>query len=545
MPVSVTNNNNNHIDAIEKQLESPSDAEFQFGLDEAQEILLEDAANEAVITLLVTVGEQATPNRRAQIIDRLKVIESEQAKAAVERLTGAGSAANDDDQVNTLRQEAFNAHYDGDYRRAKELFEAYLQERPDDLEARRQLEKVRIRMVGEEIPSARQPSAGGSIPRQAWQLYRRARSYLAAGASKSAQKLIEEAVTLAEQNNAVFSEAEDLLGSLENHLVLAEFKEKAEKALEEEQWEEALQQYRYAHQLDPEDDDIRGSYRALADLLKAQSILATLRVDPEGIANVADSLAELQETIMLATEIRLLSPLAQAVARDLKPFKEELAARQSERGMKLAAEGDRATSLTQKEYWYASSLAAFETARSLGEAIDNQGQTEVGDKLEEVRNVLSEHEENFPDSVDKTAVKAWLRVAPKDPKVQQAARQIGDKAVENARQSMSSPWKWSFYSEAARTLKEARQFLGDTSEIRQLEAQLAKQRRLVYGIGYAIILILLIGVTLFSYSGYQAYQLSLMPTVTPTPSNTPTITPTLTPSVTPSPTNTATPTLTP
>lgn len=255
---------NNQINAIEKQLESPSGAEFQLGLDEAQEILQKDATNETVITLLVTVGERATAHRRAQIIDRLKVIESEQAKAAVERLAEVKLLVHD--RVIALLHEAYNAYYDGDYRQAKELFEAYLQEQPDDLDARRQLEKGRKRMVGEEIPAARQPSVGGNIPRQAWQLYRRARSYLAAGDFQSAQKLIEQAINLAEEKNAVFSDAEGLSETLDKHLVLAEYKVEAEEALRKGQWEVALQQYRYANQLDSEDDDIRFSYDVLLKL---------------------------------------------------------------------------------------------------------------------------------------------------------------------------------------------------------------------------------------------------------------------------------------
>lgn len=536
---------NNHIDAIEKMLRSRSEYEFQLGLDEAQDLLTQYPADEALINMLVSAGESSSSIRRSQIIERLRAVGGELALGAAQRLE---SIENGDEETAALKQKAYDAYYDGDYEQAVRLFEAYLEKHPYDTEARAQLEKAKTRLLGREAPEATRQTATGNVPRQAVQLYRRARSYLAAKDIRSAKKLIEEAIALADQNNTTFAEAEELLANLEEHLVLVEFKEKGEAALQEQKWQEALDQFRFAHQLNAEDEEARGYFRALSGLLEAQNILAMLRLGSISIVNVADQLAELQGSISDTGKIRLLAPLSQEIAIKLAPFREEVSAKLVARGLNLASEGDGAISLAQKQHWYAAAQKAFADAAKLDDTAEGQEHAQISNKLaavESIRKSIEDYGENFFEKADRAEVRNWLKVAPDDPNVQRAARYAGAAEIQKAREVSGSVWRPMVAAEARQALADARFFLGNTSEIQQLETQLIRRQRLFLGASYILVLVFLIGLTLFSYSGYQAYQFSLTPTVTPTPSNTPTATPTFTPSATPTSTHTATPTLTP
>jgi tetratricopeptide (TPR) repeat protein len=539
---------NNDIDAIEKRLRSPSEDEFQLGLDEAQELLTQKPTDEALINMLVSVGESSPSIRRFQIIERLKAVGSEPALVAAKRLE---NVKNGNEEAATLRQKAHAAYYDGDYEQAVRLFEAYLEQHPTDTEARARMERAKTILLSREASEATQQTGTGNVPRQALQLYRRSRSYLAARDIRSAKKLIEEAIALAEQSNATFTEAEELLENLEEHLVLVEFKEKGEAALQEQKWQEALDQFRFAHQLNAEDEETRGYFRALSGLLEAQNILAMLRLGSISIVNVADQLAELQGVISDTGKTRLLAPLSQEIAIKLAPFREEVSARLVARGLNLAGEGDRAISLAQKQHWYAAAQKVFADAAKLDDTAEGKGHAETSNKLATVESTRESIQRcrdsgvNFPEQADRVEVRNWLKVAPDDPDVQRAARYAGAKEIEKVRKITGSVWRPIVAAEARQALEDARFFLGNTSEIQQLETQLIRRQRLFLGVSYILVLVFLIGMTLFSYSGYQAYQFSLTPTATSTPSNTPTVTSTFTPSATPTPTHTATPSSTP
>ena len=356
------NKESRKADKIELLLRSSSPEEFSLGLNEAQEWLLENPDESQIVNILVSVSEQTEfIARREQIIALLSTLKGSSSTKQLQRK----EQSTKDENQEKLREKSLEAYYEGQFDLAIEMFKSYLHQHPDDLEIISQLEKARLRQLGTDNASGLQRSHT-KTPKHAWQLYRRARSYLAAGDVKSAQKLLIEAVDIAERENVNFPEALGYLDELETKLTALEYKKQGEAQLLAKNWEKALEIYQYAYQLDPEDSHVTGVCRALEDLLRAQSLLSTLQIEPISATNIVEQLTDLQQTILAAIEIRVLAPLAQDVAKALHPFRREVAEKQKEQGYKLALQGDDALTLDQKELFYQKALRAFHIAWDIG-----------------------------------------------------------------------------------------------------------------------------------------------------------------------------------
>jgi len=110
------------------------------------------------------------------------------------------------EQKNELLDSADDLYYAGKYAQAIELYEQLLSLDPNNQRALEQLTKAKFNLVAENAPK--------SLPLKAMQSYRRARSYISAGATENAIGALREAIETAHQAKIPFHEAEELLSRL-------------------------------------------------------------------------------------------------------------------------------------------------------------------------------------------------------------------------------------------------------------------------------------------------------------------------------------------
>ncbi len=205
---------------------------------------------------------------------------------------------------------ADDAYYAAEYDLAIQRYREVLRRDPGNQRAQEQLGKAELNQVGE------RPSA--ALPRAAIQLYKRARSYVAAGDVEQAADFLEEALDMVEKQRLDFPDAKILLDNLENAQVAAEIKKSAEEALEAEQWSHAVRLYERVLKLDATDDVTKGFLKVLKDLLKAEARLKILDQDSNS-GSRSKKLQEIREVLDAAAQHPLLSQttLLEQVAADL------------------------------------------------------------------------------------------------------------------------------------------------------------------------------------------------------------------------------------
>jgi len=140
-----------------------------------------------------------------------------------------------------LLQDADDAYYATEYDKAIELYTQFLDFESDNEHARKQLEKAELYRV--------QIKPKSKIPREAVKFYRRARSYLTAKDFHLALDYLNAAVESAQEGGVVYSAAEQLLDIVEETIVADEIKQRANLAIANKQWDEALALINKAHAL--------------------------------------------------------------------------------------------------------------------------------------------------------------------------------------------------------------------------------------------------------------------------------------------------------
>jgi tetratricopeptide (TPR) repeat protein len=208
--------------------------------------------------------------------------------------------------IKKIIENADNAYYVAEYDKAIKLYKQVLDLDVNNKRAKEQLRKAeRNRLSKNARPE--------TVPTAALQLYKRSRSFIAAGDLAEARKLLKQAIDVAEKAGADFPDAQNLLGNIQNAIKAEEFKAKAHIEIDAGQWARAVDDLNSAFNLDPTDDAVGTLLSHLRSLLKAQNLINNLNAGTEEIGSRSGAIKEIRKIIKLTSETTELSKLWQEV----------------------------------------------------------------------------------------------------------------------------------------------------------------------------------------------------------------------------------------
>ncbi len=205
-------------------------------------------------------------------------------------------------------EEADNAYYAAEYDKAILLYKQILDLDVNNSYVQEKLRKSERNRLSKNI----NPEA---VPTEALQLYMRSRSFIAAGDWTLARKLLRQAIDVAEESGAHFTNAQYLLGNIQNVLKAEELKSKALNEIDAGQWARAVHDLNSAFLFDPTDDAAGTLLSHLRGLLKARSLLDRLEADFEKTRKRSEMTKEIREIVYLTNETTTLSTLWQEIVR--------------------------------------------------------------------------------------------------------------------------------------------------------------------------------------------------------------------------------------
>lgn|GEM_PF-1634270 len=286
-PGTQNSNRENQFSVVRKKLLSLLPSDIKQGIEQIRQWLIEDPEDQDTYNLVVGIAKES-PALNDEIYNLLQGMASKghvAAKEALETLDSMretpnpnfGARDGSQNQTNTqipheqiLMNEADNAYYAAEYETAIPLYQQILQLQPDNQRARQQLDKAELnRFTGK---------PRSDIPRDAIRYYRQARSFIAAKDFNAAINLLSAAVEEAHNKGVEFREANIALNRLQDLLTNVQYITKAEIFVQSGDWENALDQYKKALNLDPSDESITKMRDGLQGLLSAEALL-----DPRGI----------------------------------------------------------------------------------------------------------------------------------------------------------------------------------------------------------------------------------------------------------------------
>ena len=235
--------------------------------------------------LIDSVAEN--PGLREQVRSLLIEMQRRGSKAAESALQNLPATIQD------LLNEADGAYYATQYNDAINLYRQVLKIEPENERAKDHIAKAEIkRLTGE---------ADSELPRAAVQYYRRARSYIAARDIPTAINLLSAAIEAAQAKGMKYPDAEEALSNMENLFLADNFREEAKKALDKNQWQEALEIYNKALMLDTTNVVMKKDLDALQELIRIEQIFRKRQGLPN-IFNLFKPIGHLQNTVDTAKE---------------------------------------------------------------------------------------------------------------------------------------------------------------------------------------------------------------------------------------------------
>jgi len=209
--------------------------------------------------------------------------------------------------ITELIKLADDAYYATQYEKAIDFYEQALELDPKNEHAQSQLKKAESNRSLKRTPP--------ELPVQAIQLYKRSRSFITAGDLSEAEKLLKQAVSLAEDAGVEFPQAEELLNNLSNALKAAEFKQEAYKNIDTQQWTKAIDNLYSATNLDSSDEITQTLLLHLQNLFKARNMVDQLNAGIDTAKKRSEVIQEILQIIELTNETAPLSTLWQDVVR--------------------------------------------------------------------------------------------------------------------------------------------------------------------------------------------------------------------------------------
>ncbi len=296
--------------AIKIQLHSQLPIDVRHGIEQAAKLLQDDPSNRELYRLLFEVAKEI-PSQRDEIkklFEKMVHDGSKQAEEALDDLrkisisTRPKAKSSDDttqvsdDRKQTLLDDADDAYYSAEFEKSITLYRRVLQQEPENRRAQQQLEKAELNRIAAQRPDRK-------LPREAMQNYRRARSFIAARDISSAIGMLNAAIEEAQANGLRFQEAEELLGSQLSLQIAAEYKEQANKLVQDEKWGDALEKYEQLLKLDQADDTSRLIYEKLEELTRSEAILVTLADSLDDESNRKEKLGIIASSIKAGESI--------------------------------------------------------------------------------------------------------------------------------------------------------------------------------------------------------------------------------------------------
>ena len=448
-----------HIRLIAASLQQTTDqSQVSSGLTQAWSVLKDDPENAELIELLLNFARRTQhPEYKQQVALYLgwvagAVPDNEQANTAFnelitqtqshseypsitpqqERKPAAPRQGTDDPSpdalpadLSDLLSEADRAYYQEKFAAAEALYARVLQREPTDARAAEQLYKIRMRLyrgAPEEAISQSQP-----LPQEARILYRRARSYVAAGDYLGARDLLRRAIEIAEQANISYEEAKATLDSLDDRIAAEEYRDNGDQAVVGERWHEAIESYQFALNLDPEDWLTETKLQFLQVLAYADELIEvasrSIRQTPL-LERLDGAIRAVQGLVDSSTHPQLLVRAAMAIAEKAKSLRWQLASRESERGRALLEATAESGTSADNLLTIRQALDAFERAKQ----IEPEYPTPEEETVRRLLGIVGEAESVSRDYATGykrdskytiSQAHAWLACAPDDPGLQQ------------------------------------------------------------------------------------------------------------------------------
>lgn len=164
-------------------------------------------------------------------------------------------------EIDLLLDEADDALTMSEYHRSIQLYDRALRIDPNN-------DRARTHLIQAKSELSKLDDTGSKIPGEARQLFRRARSYISTKDYQEAIRMLEDAIEIAFKKQIIFQEAQELLSSVQTSFQIEKIQEDIADALKEENWENVLELYGAAINLDPTNRIIRNEFEILSDLLR-------------------------------------------------------------------------------------------------------------------------------------------------------------------------------------------------------------------------------------------------------------------------------------
>lgn len=429
--------------------------------------------------------------------------------------------------IDELLQNADDKYYAAEYDDAIKLYSAVLEKDSSNKLAHEQIKKAEL-LRGQERISA-------TLPREAVQFYRRARSYVNAGDVSSAANFLQTALDIADEKGVLYPEAQQLFDSLQDALVASKYKQEADVALKDGEWAAAIEKLQFALNLDKTDKVTKNLLNQLENLLAILHQVSSFESSLYNPDEKQQKYLELRKRVERIESGIAISKLYAEVADHLKILGESLSQEFLVLGEVYFEKAKQASSLQVKVNNYRQSLDYFEAVEEISGTLlvrnsSDEDSTRYisikGDCENELelathyRNVISslKGQGMFPyEGIKSSDIDAWETFAPRDSDI---------KLAKDAYKEMEQ--------------KEHREKLIREKEMRNKRIQMGGILIVVF-----VLLFSIIGATYPWLSKTVVSLLPPTPTMTLIPSSTPSPTITLTPSMTLTPTITPTETVTP
>ena len=290
----------NQIGAVRQQLLSPLPSDVKRGIDQVRQWLIDNPEDQETYKFILSIARENS-SLQEQIGSLHKEMIDKGSSFAVQPLRDLHEQADttvDDSESppkkenvespssseQDLMTQADDAYYTTEYDKAILLYQQILRREPDNVRARQQLEKSTLNLMASSSNASK-----SSLPRDAVQFYRRARSYIAARDFNSAIEFLNIAMEKAQTYGKKFPEAEVFLEITQDQITAAEHKINADNAIQDERWEDAISAFKQAHSFDPSDESVNKILSDLDGLLKAEALL-----DPFGMQVNTDRIHKLE-----------------------------------------------------------------------------------------------------------------------------------------------------------------------------------------------------------------------------------------------------------
>ncbi len=293
----------NKLSTMQFQLRSQRASDILRGMTQARQWLQENLEDRQVYELLLD-SVQENHDIREKVRDLFLEMVQKGSKSAEEAISVLPSTPKD------ILADADDAYYAAEYGRAVQLYLQVLKRVPDHERAKEYLTKAK---------SAQQGTGDLvlGLPRDAVQYYRRARSYLAAKDFMLAIQSLSAAVETAQARGMYYPDADELLKTAQDSLIADEYKQKANHALEKEQWGDASEYIDKGLALQLADVSIKKELDNLRTLLRAELELRNL-----GVLRLFVPLGHIRNAQkMAASVVNPDNPLLSLITQQLKLIK--------------------------------------------------------------------------------------------------------------------------------------------------------------------------------------------------------------------------------